>query len=115
MRINNLEPYSLSQSNSRDLYWTPAQLVTHHTSNGCNLQTGDILATGTISGPTEATAGCLLELTHNGARPIKLPTGETRAFLADGDEIIFRGTCELPGHPRIGLGECRAAILPARP
>ncbi len=115
MRINNLEPYSLSQSNNRDLYWTPAQLVTHHTSNGCNLQTGDILATGTISGPTEAAAGCLLELTHNGAHPIKLPTGETRAFLADGDEIIFRGTCELPGHPRIGLGECRAAILPARP
>jgi fumarylacetoacetase len=115
MRINKFEPYSLSQSNSRDLYWTPSQLVAHHTSNGCNLQTGDILATGTISGPTEAAAGCLLELTQNGAHPLKLPTGETRAFLADGDEIIFRGTCELPGHPRLGLGECRAAILPARP
>jgi fumarylacetoacetase len=114
MRDNNLEPFSLSQGNSRDLYWTPAQLVTHHTSNGCNLQTGDILATGTISGSNEAAAGCLIELTRNGAQPIKLPTGETRAYLADGDEIILRGTCELPSHPRIGLGECRAAILPAR-
>jgi fumarylacetoacetase len=115
MRMNNLDPFLLSQSNARDLYWTPSQLVAHHTSNGCNLQTGDILATGTISGPTEASSGCLLELTQNGASPIKLPTGEIRTFLADGDEIIFRGTCELPGHPRIGLGECRAAILPARP
>jgi fumarylacetoacetase len=115
MRSNNLEPFSLSQSNARDLYWTPAQLVAHHTSNGCNLQTGDILASGTISGPTEAAAGCLLELTHNGTQPIKLPTGETRTFLADGDEIILRGICELPDHPRIGLGECRAAILTARP
>jgi fumarylacetoacetase len=115
MRENNLEPFSLSQSNSRDLYWTPAQLVAHHTSNGCNLQTGDILATGTISGPTEAAAGCLLELTQNGSHPLQLPTGETRTFLADGDEVLLRATCEKPGHPRIALGECRAAILPARP
>ena len=115
MRANNLEPFSLSQSNSRDLYWTPSQLVAHHTSNGCNLQTGDIHATGTISGASETAAGCLLELTSNGANPIKLPTGETRTFLRDGDEIILRGTCERPDHPRIGLGECRAAILPARP
>ena len=114
MRKNELDPFSLSQSNAQDLYWSPAQLVTHHTSNGCNLQIGDILATGTISGPAEAAAGCLLELTRNGAQPIALPTGETRAFLADGDEIILRGTCDLSGHPRIGLGECRAAILPAR-
>ncbi len=114
MRENKLEPHSLSKTNTRDLYWTPAQLVTHHASNGCNLQIGDILATGTISGPTEAAAGCLLELTGNGAHPITLPTGEVRTFLADGDEIILRGSCELPGHPRIGLGECRATILPAR-
>jgi fumarylacetoacetase len=114
MRKNELDPFSLSQSNAQNLYWSPAQLVTHHTSNGCNLQIGDILATGTISGPAEAAAGCLLELTRNGAQPIALPTGETRAFLADGDEIILRGTCDLSGHPRIGLGECRAAILPAR-
>jgi fumarylacetoacetase len=113
MRENKLDPFLLSKSNARDLYWTPAQLIAHHTSNGCNLQIGDILATGTISGPAESSAGCLLELTRNGAQPILLPTAETRTFLADGDEIIFRGSCEAPGHPRIGLGECRAAILPA--
>jgi fumarylacetoacetase len=115
MRENKLDPFRLSESNVSDLYWTPAQLIAHHTSNGCNLQVGDVLATGTISGPAEASAGCLLELTRNGAQPILLPTGESRAFLADGDEIILRGSCEAPGHPRIGLGECRATILPARP
>jgi fumarylacetoacetase len=114
MRVNKLLPVLLSQSNTQDLYWTPAQLLVHHTSNGCNLQIGDLLATGTISGPTEASAGCLLELTRNGAQPLALPTGESRTFLEDGDEIIFRGSCQLPGHPRIGLGECRATILPAR-
>ena len=114
MRENKLEPFLLSQSNVVDLYWTPAQLIAHHTSNGCNLQIGDILATGTISGPAEASAGCLLELARNGAQPILLPTGESRTFLADGDEIILRGSCEAPAHPRIGLGECRATILPTR-
>jgi len=114
MRRNKLDAYLLSESNAQDLYWTPAQLIAHHTSNGCNLQIGDVLATGTISGPAETSAGCLLELTRNGAQPILLPTGESRTFLADGDEIILRGSCEAPGHPRIGLGECRAAILPAR-
>jgi fumarylacetoacetase len=115
MRTNKLAPFLLSESNAQDLYWTPAQLITHHTSNGCNLQIGDILATGTLSGPADSSAGCLLELTRNGAQPILLPTGESRTFLADGDEIILRGSCEAPGHPRIGLGECRATILPARP
>jgi fumarylacetoacetase len=115
MRDNKLEPFLLSESNARDLYWTPAQLIAHHTSNGCNLQIGDLLATGTISGPAEASAGCLLELTRNGAQPILLPTGESRTFLADGDEIILRGSCEAPSHPRIGLGECRATILPTHP
>jgi fumarylacetoacetase len=113
-RANKLPPILLSQSNTRDLYWTPAQLIAHHTSNGCNLQIGDILATGTLSGPSEASAGCLLELTRNGAQSITLPTGEARTFLEDGDEIILRGSCELLGHPRIGLGGCRATILPAR-
>jgi fumarylacetoacetase len=113
MRTNKLDAYLLSESNAQDLYWTPTQLIAHHTSNGCNLVVGDILATGTISGAAEASAGCLLELTRNGAQPILLPTGESRTFLADGDEIILRGSCEAPGHPRIGLGECRAAILPA--
>jgi fumarylacetoacetase len=114
MQKNKLAPFPLSESNVQDLYWTPAQLIAHHTSNGCNLQIGDVLATGTISGPAEASAGCLLELTRNGAQPILLPTGESRTFLADGDEIILRGSCEAPGHRRIGLGECSATILPAR-
>ncbi len=113
MKNNNLPPYKLSHSNAQDLYWTPAQLIAHHTSNGCNLQIGDLLATGTISGAAETSAGCLLELTRNGAQPILLPTGEARAFLSDGDEIIFRGFCGAPNQPRIGLGECRGAILPA--
>jgi len=113
-RKNNLTPFRLSQSNSTDLYWTPAQFVAHHTSNGCNLQTGDILATGTISGPKESSAGCLLELTRNGAKPLTLPTGETRTYLEDGDEVILRGYCEAPGHPRIVLGYCRGTVLPSR-
>jgi fumarylacetoacetase len=114
MRENKLEPFLLSESNVHDLYWTPAQLIAHHTSNGCNLQIGDVLATGTISGQAETSAGCLLELTRNGTQPILLPTGESRTFLADGDEIILRGRCEAPGVAAIGLGECRATILPAR-
>jgi fumarylacetoacetase len=114
MRENKLEPYSLSQSNAQDLYWTPAQFIAHHTSNGCNLQIGDVLATGTISGPAENSAGCLLELTRNGAQPILLPTGETRTFLEDDDEIILRGSCNAPGQRHIGLGECRATIRPPR-
>jgi fumarylacetoacetase len=113
MRESGLAPFLLTRANASDLYWTPAQLVAHHTSNGCNLETGDILATGTISGVDEASAGCLLELTRNGSRRIELPTGESRAFLEDGDEILLRGWCEAPGHPRLGLGECRARILPA--
>lgn len=114
-RENKLPPFTLSWSNASDLYWTPAQLVTHHTSNGCNLQIGDILATGTISGPTTSSSGCLLELTSNGATPLRLPTGETRSFLEDGDEVTLHGYCTSPGHPRIGLGACTATILPARP
>lgn len=114
MKQNKLEPFLLSRSTTKGLYWTPAQLIAHHTSNGCNLQVGDLLATGTISGPQLSSAGCLLELTRNGAEPIVVPTGETRAFLVDGDEVIFRGFCERPGLPRIGLGECRATVLPAR-
>jgi fumarylacetoacetase len=113
MRDNKIPPFRLSESNLGDLYWAPAQFIAHHTSNGCNLQIGDLLATGTISGPEESSAGCLLELTRNGKQPIALPTGELRSFLSDGDEIILRGYCEAADHPRIGLGECRGTILPA--
>jgi fumarylacetoacetase len=112
-RENKLPLFRISQSNSSDLYWTPAQLIAHHTSNGCNLQIGDILATGTISGPEESSAGCLLELTRNGTKPLTLPTGETRNYLEDGDEVILRGYCEAPGFPRLVLGYCRGTILPA--
>ena len=103
----------LSGSNLRDLFWTPAQLVAHHTSNGCNLQVGDLLATGTVSGPEEGSAGCLLELTWNGARPLRLGIGEVRTWLEDGDEVILRGTCRGADLPGLRLGECRAQILPA--
>jgi fumarylacetoacetase len=109
-----LAAFRISQSNSRDLYWTPAQLVAHHTSNGCNLQTGDILATGTISGTSASSAGCLLEITRNGEEHLLLPTGETRTYLEDGDEVILRGYCEAPGYPRIVLGYGSGVVVTAR-
>lgn len=108
------EPVQLSRGNFRDMYWTVAQLVAHHTSNGCNLQPGDLLASGTISGTSKDSRGCLLELTWRGTEPITLPTGETRRFLEDGDEVILRGYCEREGLPRIGFGECRGVVLAAR-
>ena len=113
MREHNLPPTPLSTSNLRDLYWSFAQMITHHTSNGCNLQPGDILASGTDSGPNPASEGCHLELTRRGTVPLQLPNGELREFLADGDEIILRGTCHREGLPLISLGECRGTILPA--
>ncbi|HSY37182.1 MAG TPA: fumarylacetoacetase [Acidobacteriaceae bacterium] len=113
MREHNLSPAPLSTSNLRDLYWSFAQMLTHHTSNGCNLQPGDILASGTVSGPNPGSAGCLLEITQRGTLPLQLPTGELREFLADGDEIILRGHCHREGLPTLSLGECRGTILPA--
>jgi fumarylacetoacetase len=113
MRDENAEPFLLSRSNMKDLYWTIGQMLTHHASNGCNLQTGDLMATGTVSGREKDERGCLLELTWRGKEPIELPNGETRRFLEDGDEIIMRGFCEREGFKRIGFGECRGRILPA--
>ena len=117
MRENGVAPAILSRSNFRDLYWTMAQMLTHHASNGCNLRPGDLLASGTVSGPDIAgekpARGCLLELTTRGQNPITLPTGEQRKFLEDGDEVVFRGFCERGGFRRIGLGTCRGTILPA--
>jgi fumarylacetoacetase len=107
------KPFLLSRSNTKDLYWTPAQMLTHHASNGCNLQTGDLMATGTVSGKEKSERGCLLELTWRGKEPVKLPNGEERRFLEDGDEIIMKGFCEREGFRRIGFGECRGLILPA--
>jgi len=105
--------HRLSQANLRDLYWTPAQLIAHHTSNGCNLLPGDLVATGTVSGLADESAGCLLELTAGGKQPILLPNGETRSALEDGDEVLLRGYCRREGFPDISLGECRGQVLPA--
>jgi fumarylacetoacetase len=113
MRTENMEPHRLSRSNTKDLYWTIGQMLTHHASNGCNLQTGDLMATGTVSGQSKEERGCLLELTWRGTEPLELPSGEQRRFLEDGDEIIMKGYCEREGFRRIGLGECRGRILPA--
>jgi fumarylacetoacetase len=113
MRTTGLPPQRLSRGRMADLYWTLAQMFTHHTSNGCNLRPGDLFASGTISGPSKDSRGCLLELTWRGAEPITLPTGETRKFLEDGDEVTLRGFCERPGAARIGFGECRGVILAA--
>jgi fumarylacetoacetase len=112
MREERVPPSLLSKSNLRDLYWTIPQLLTHHASNGCNLRPGDLLATGTISGPEEGSEGCFLEMKHR-AEPIRLPTGESRSFLADGDRIIFRGYCKKPDLPRLGFGECSGTIASA--
>jgi len=104
----------VSRGNLRELYWTLAQMVTHHASNGCNLRPGDLLATGTVSGATPESVGSLLERTKRGAEPLTLPNGEERKFLEDGDEVILRGWCEREGYPRIGFGECRGVVVPAR-
>ena len=113
MRNENIEPHLLSRSNTRDLYWTIGQMLTHHASNGCNLQTGDLMATGTVSGKEKHERGSMLELSWRGKEPIDLPSGEQRRFLEDGDEVIMKGFCEREGFRRIGLGECRGRILPA--
>ncbi len=115
MREAGIGPVVLGRSNFRDLYWTMAQMLTHHASNGCNLRPGDLLASGTVSGADKTARGCLLELTSRGKDPVTLPTGEQRRFLEDEDEIILRGFCEREGFRRIGLGICRGAILPASP
>ena len=111
MRAEGVAPFRVSRGRVADLYWTPAQMLAHHTSNGCNLQPGDLFASGTISGPTKDARGCLLELTWRGAEPLTLPTGETRTFLENGDEVILRGYAEREGAVRIGFGECRGVVV----
>lgn len=113
-RAEKQAPAPLSASNFRDAYWNVAQLITHHTVNGCNLQPGDMLGTGTLSGPLPAEAGSLLELTQGGKTPIELPWGEKRTFLQDGDQILMRAECVKAGYPRIGFGESAGTVLPAR-
>jgi fumarylacetoacetase len=95
------------------MYWTLGQMVAHHTSNGCNLRAGDLIASGTISGPEKENRGCLLELTWRGTEPLHLSGGQTRTFLEDGDEVILKGSCDRAGFARIGLGTCRGVVRPA--
>ncbi len=111
MRANGLAPHLLSLGNTKDLYWTFAQMVAHHTSNGCNLESGDLIASGTVSGATPDSLGSLIEITQRGASPVELPTGEVRRFLENGDEVIMRGYCKREGFRRIGFGECRGVVV----
>ena len=113
MRARAIPPERLSRSRVAELYWTFAQMLAHHTSGGCNLRPGDLFASGTVSGPGRDARGCLLELTWRGAEPLALPSGETRTFLEDGDEVIMRGRCERVGAASIGFGECRGIVAPA--
>lgn len=114
MRAAGEKAVQITQSNHRHAYWTVAQLVAHHTVNGCNLQPGDLLGTGTLSGPSLDQAAALIELTVGGKQPLTLPNGETRTWLEDGDAVVLRGWCERPGAARIGFGICEGQMLPAR-
>ena len=111
MRAAKQPAVRLSQSNALDAYWTFAQLVTHHSSNGCNLQVGDLMGTGTLSGPKPDQGGSLLELSQGGKLPLQLPGGETRAFLEDGDAVVLRAYCAAPGAVRIGLGQLAGSVV----
>ncbi|TSE19878.1 fumarylacetoacetase [Tepidimonas alkaliphilus] len=113
MRAQGLPAQTIARTNYRHAYWTAAQLVAHHTVNGCNLQPGDLLGTGTLSGPAPEQAAALIELTEGGQRPLELPGGERRTFLEDGDEVTLSGWCEAPGAVRIGFGRCTGTVLPA--
>ncbi len=114
MREAGATAVRLSSGNACDAaYWTPAQLLAHHTVSGCNLQPGDLLGSGTLSGPTAGQAGSLLELSGGGKQPLTLPNGEKRSFLADGDTLTLRGYCQREGARRIGLGECSGTVLPS--
>ncbi|MBF9235681.1 fumarylacetoacetase [Microvirga alba] len=113
LRNKGLPPHRLALSNARHMYWTVGQMITHHSSNGCNLQPGDLLGTGTISGPDQTSCGSILEATVGGKNAIVLASGEERRFLEDGDEVILRARGRRDGFVPIGFGECRATILPA--
>ncbi|HJS85133.1 MAG TPA: fumarylacetoacetase, partial [Acetobacteraceae bacterium] len=113
MRERGMAPHRLSVGSALNMYWTPAQMLAHHASNGCNLQPGDLLGTGTISSPTPEGHGSLLEITQGGRAPIRLPSGEERRFLEDGDEVILRAQARRDGFVAIGFGECRGTVAPA--
>jgi fumarylacetoacetase len=111
MRAQGLAPLRLSRGTAEAMYWTIAQMVAHHASNGCALQTGDLLGTGTLSGPDEGSQGSLMEITRNGSRPFALPTGETRTFLEDGDKLLLTGRFEADGFRAIGFGPCAGTVV----
>jgi fumarylacetoacetase len=113
MRAEKAAPALLGRVAFSTMYWTVAQMLTHHTSNGCNLRPGDLIASGTVSGDSADSRGCMLELTWRGTKPIELESGETRQFLEDGDEVTMRGYLEAPGRPRLGFGECTGLVAPA--
>ena len=113
MRAAGAAPERITRTNYKHAYWTAAQMVTHHTVNGCNLRPGDLLGTGTLSGPTLDQACALIELTTGGKNPIQLANGESRTWLEDGDTIVLRGWCQKEGAARIGFGECVGTVLPA--
>jgi fumarylacetoacetase len=117
MRTEGLPPFRLSRSSFADSYWTFAQMLTHHASNGCILRSGDLMGSGTMSGPGDNPAmwGSLVELSHNGRDALTLPSGETRTFIADGDEILMRAGCELPGFASIGFGIAGGIVVGATP
>ena len=115
LRAAGAAPHVLARSNASDLYWTAAQMVAHHSSNGCNLQPGDLFGSGTVSGTAAGSAGCLLEMTRGGRISLTLPNGETRTYLQDGDEVIFHGQAHCNGYASIGFGECRGAVTEALP
>jgi len=110
MRESKIEPVRLSRAPFNLMYWTVGQMLAHHASNGCNLRAGDLIASGTVSGPDRDSRGCLLELTWRGTEPLTLPTGEQRKFLEDGDEVIMKGFLEAERRPRLGFGECRGVV-----
>ena len=112
-RAKGMAASEVSHTSFRHQYWTLAQMLTQHTMGGCNLQSGDLIGSGTISGPTQGEAGAIIEQTKGGREPLTLDGGEQRGFLHDGDAVILRGWCEKPGAARIGFGECRAIVLPA--
>jgi fumarylacetoacetase len=115
MRRDRLPPHRLSRASFRDMYWTVGQMVAHHASNGCSLRAGDLMASGTVSGPEPGSLGCLLEITRRGAEPLRLPNGESRRMLEDGDEIVLRARCEREGFRSLGFGECRGRVVAALP
>lgn len=114
MREEKQSEHVFCRTSYRHVYWTIAQMLTHHTVNGCNLRPGDLFGSGTLSGPTLEQAGALIEITAGGKNPMPLPNGEQRTFLEDGDTVVIRGWCEKPGAARIGFGDCTGTVMPGK-